>query len=112
MLRPSVRLAVACVALFSVTMAPAWAAEEPAPAAPLPFLTVEPDCPAGPSTVTPTLPDFLSTGTTNICTGCSVHNCFYKAEGSRCTVNGQVGRCVAHNYCPEVRELSCGCEPL
>jgi hypothetical protein len=119
MLRASVRLVFVLAAVCAVATIPAWAAEaSPAPAAadstPLPFLTAaQPDCPAAEPPAAP-LPEFLSTGTgiSNICTGCSSHNCFYQAEGTRCTVNGQLGRCVAHHYCPEVRELSCSCEAI
>lgn len=113
MLRASARFVAVLAVLCAAVALPAWAAEEKAPERPLPFLAVgQPECAAGLETpVTPPLPEFLSTGTgtSNICTGCSSHNCFYQTEGTRCTVEGQPGRCVANNYCPELRELSCSC---
>lgn len=123
MLRVTVRNVLVLVALCAVTLAPASAAEEAregagvAAAEPLPFLTADlPDCAAaqaGLEAAAVPLPTFLSTSTgANQCTGCSSHNCFFQAEGARCLINGERGQCVAHNFCPEIRELSCHCVPI
>jgi hypothetical protein len=98
----------------------AWSAEKEGPvqavSAPLPFLaSLGSGCANASAEAQPALPElgFPSIAVADVCTGCSVHNCYYLTVGTRCLVNGRRGLCTANPHiCPEIKEVTCTCEEL
>jgi hypothetical protein len=82
--------------------------------APLPFSAgQEPACAVATAAAKPALAGILqqSTAAVDVCTGCSVHNCYFLDVGSRCLVDGRRGLCTAQPHiCPEIKEITCTCE--
>lgn len=113
MFRTSLQIGLVLVSLAGIAAVPAAAAQVqptvPAVAAPLAALS---DCPgmsrAAAPAAAPIYLQTLSPATT--CTGCSGHNCFFKAPGSRCSLGEQRGICRIVSSCPELRETSCTCD--
>lgn len=112
MLRTFARIVVAAVFMVGVLGFGAVSATAgEAALEPLPFLTggcPQADAPAplpalDLQTLSPAAPE---------CRGCSVHNCYYQRVGAGCLINGARGRCTVSNWCPEIRETSCTCEPV
>jgi hypothetical protein len=109
MLRTFIRIVVAAVFVLGLGAGSAMAGD--AATEPLPFLAG--GCPqASAPAPLPQLDLQTLSPAAAECLGCSVHNCYYKRVGTGCLINGARGRCTASNWCPEVRETSCTCEPV